>query len=100
MEILLGLLSSFSNPKQQRDGALALYTLVKRATALSPIDAAPPPPPPQVHFLYCHLLMYCAFIWMSLLHMCYCMPVLYHGSTEKGSVFIVGNYDHYGKSRF
>eukprot|EP00249_Psilotum_nudum_P023477 c28889_g1_i2 orf=1071-3155(-) len=49
MDILLGLLGSFSNPKHQRDGALALYTLAKKATALSPIDAAPPPPTPQVY---------------------------------------------------
>jgi hypothetical protein len=89
MEILLGLLSSFSNPKQQRDGALALYTLVKRATALSPIDAAPPPPPPQVHFLDCHLLTYCGIACLY-----------YHGSTKEVSVYIVVNYDHCGKSRF
>lgn len=49
MEVLLGLLAAFSSPKQQRDGALALHTLAKKATALSPIDAAPPPPTPQVY---------------------------------------------------
>lgn len=49
MEVLLGLLGTFSSPKQQRDGALALYTLAKKATALSPIDTAPPPPTPQVY---------------------------------------------------
>jgi hypothetical protein len=48
MEVLLEMLTSFTNPKQQRDGALALCTLAKKATALSPIDAAPLPPTPQV----------------------------------------------------
>ncbi|CAM6053663.1 unnamed protein product [Sphagnum tenellum] len=49
MEVLLEMLTSFTNPKQQRDGALALCTLAKKATALSPIDAAPLPPTPQVY---------------------------------------------------
>ncbi len=48
MEVLLEMLTSFTNPKQQRDGALALCTLAKKATALSPIDAAPLSPTPQV----------------------------------------------------
>ncbi|CAM6008724.1 unnamed protein product [Sphagnum balticum] len=49
MEVLLEMLTSFTNPKQQRDGALSLCTLAKKATALSPIDAAPLPPTPQVY---------------------------------------------------
>ncbi|KAH7280833.1 hypothetical protein KP509_36G016000 [Ceratopteris richardii] len=49
LEVLLNLLSTFSSSKHQRDGALALYTLAKKATALSPIDTALPPPTPQVY---------------------------------------------------
>jgi hypothetical protein len=49
MEVLLEMLTSFTNPKQQCDGALALCTLAKKATALSPIDVAPLPPTPQVY---------------------------------------------------
>jgi hypothetical protein len=48
MEVLLEMLTSFTNAKQQCDGALALCTLAKKATALSPIDVAPLPPTPQV----------------------------------------------------
>lgn len=48
MEVLLEMLSTFVSPKYQRDGALALCTLAKKANALSPIDAAPLPPTPQV----------------------------------------------------
>ena len=48
MEILLEMLSTFVSPKYQRDGALALCTLAKKANALSPIDVAPLPPTPQV----------------------------------------------------
>ena len=50
LELLLGLLSS-SSPKQQLDGAVALYRLSNKAMALSPVDAAPPSPTPQVGFL-------------------------------------------------
>ncbi|KAJ7571539.1 hypothetical protein O6H91_01G166000 [Diphasiastrum complanatum] len=49
MEVLLEMFGSLSNRKHQHDGALALYTLAKKATALSPIDTAPPPPTPQVY---------------------------------------------------
>ncbi|KAM3707364.1 hypothetical protein ACJW31_02G019100 [Castanea mollissima] len=48
LELLLGLLSS-SSPKQQLDGAVALYRLSNKAMALSPVDAAPPSPTPQVY---------------------------------------------------
>ena len=48
MEVLLEMLGTFVSPKYQRDGALALCTLAKKANALSPIDAAPLPPTPQV----------------------------------------------------
>ncbi|KAB5537803.1 hypothetical protein DKX38_015336 [Salix brachista] len=36
-------------PKQQLDGAIALYRLANKAMALSPVDAAPPSPTPQVY---------------------------------------------------
>ncbi|EFJ27678.1 hypothetical protein SELMODRAFT_441407 [Selaginella moellendorffii] len=49
MNILLEMLGSFSSPKQQRDGALALTTLAKKATGLSPVDSAPAPETPQVY---------------------------------------------------
>jgi hypothetical protein len=49
MEVLLEMLTLFTNPKQQRDGALAFCTLAKKAMALSPIDAAPLPPTPQAY---------------------------------------------------
>ncbi len=42
------MLISFTNHKQQCDGALALCTLAKKATTLSPIDVAPLPPTPLV----------------------------------------------------
>ncbi|CAA6669036.1 unnamed protein product [Spirodela intermedia] len=48
LELLLGLFGS-NNPKQQQDGATALYKLANKAMALSPIDAAPPSPTPQVY---------------------------------------------------
>ncbi|KAK8548565.1 hypothetical protein V6N13_054650 [Hibiscus sabdariffa] len=48
LELLLGLLGSTS-PKQQLDGAVALYKLANKATTLSPMDAAPPSPTPQVY---------------------------------------------------
>ncbi|KAF3791662.1 ARM REPEAT PROTEIN INTERACTING WITH ABF2 [Nymphaea thermarum] len=48
LDILLGLLGS-ANQKQQLDGAVALCTLAKKATTLSPMDAAPPSPTPQVY---------------------------------------------------
>ncbi|KAL3578213.1 hypothetical protein D5086_019717 [Populus alba] len=48
LDILLGLLGS-SSPKQQLDGAIALYRLANKATTLSPVDAAPPSPTPQVY---------------------------------------------------
>ncbi|GKV42776.1 hypothetical protein SLEP1_g50144 [Rubroshorea leprosula] len=48
LELLLGLLGSAS-PKQQFDGAVALYKLANKAMTLSPIDAAPPSPTPQVY---------------------------------------------------
>lgn len=47
LELLLGLLGSTS-PKQQLDGAVALYKLANKAMSLSPMDAAPPSPTPQV----------------------------------------------------
>ncbi|XP_022738667.1 ARM REPEAT PROTEIN INTERACTING WITH ABF2-like isoform X2 [Durio zibethinus] len=47
LELLLGLLGSTS-PKQQLDGAVALYKLANKAMTLSPMDAAPPSPTPQV----------------------------------------------------
>ncbi|MFQ6628238.1 hypothetical protein Gotur_007712 [Gossypium turneri] len=46
LELLLGLLGS-TNPKQQLDGAVALYKLANKAMTLSPMDAAPPSPTPQ-----------------------------------------------------
>ncbi|KAJ6898846.1 ARM REPEAT PROTEIN INTERACTING WITH ABF2-like isoform X2 [Populus alba x Populus x berolinensis] len=48
LDLLLGLLGS-SSPKQQLDGAIALYRLANKATTLSPVDAAPPSPTPQVY---------------------------------------------------
>ncbi|KAF2285373.1 hypothetical protein GH714_003282 [Hevea brasiliensis] len=48
LELLLGLLGS-ANPKQQIDGAVALYKLANKAMTLSPVDAAPPSPTPQVY---------------------------------------------------
>ncbi|WCJ23718.1 ARM repeat protein interacting with ABF2 [Euphorbia peplus] len=48
LELLLGLLGS-TNPKQQLDGAVALFKLANKAMALSPVDAAPPSPTPQVY---------------------------------------------------
>jgi hypothetical protein len=51
MKVLLEMLTSFTNPKQQCDGALALCTLAKKATTLSPIDVALLPPTPQVYDL-------------------------------------------------
>eukprot|EP01018_Ginkgo_biloba_P034226 Gb_07904 [translate_table: standard] len=49
LDVLLGLVGPSANLKQQRNAALALYSLAKKATALSPIDTAPPPPTPQVY---------------------------------------------------
>ncbi|KAK0607653.1 hypothetical protein LWI29_018177 [Acer saccharum] len=48
LDLLLGLLGS-TNPKQQLDGAVALYKLANKAMTLSPVDAAPPSPTPQVY---------------------------------------------------
>ncbi|KAE9596468.1 putative chromatin remodeling & transcription regulator BTB-POZ family [Lupinus albus] len=48
LELLIGLLGS-SSPKQQLDGAVALWNLANKAMTLSPIDAAPPSPTPQVY---------------------------------------------------
>ncbi|KAJ4955125.1 hypothetical protein NE237_011908 [Protea cynaroides] len=48
LELLLGLLGS-TNLRQQLDGSVALYKLANKATALSPMDAAPPSPTPQVY---------------------------------------------------
>uniref|UniRef100_A0A2P2LPB0 ARM REPEAT PROTEIN INTERACTING WITH ABF2 isoform X2 n=1 Tax=Rhizophora mucronata TaxID=61149 RepID=A0A2P2LPB0_RHIMU len=48
LELLLGLLGSTS-PKQQLDGAVALYGLANKAMSLSPMDAAPLSPTPQVY---------------------------------------------------
>ncbi|WJX14759.1 hypothetical protein P8452_04975 [Trifolium repens] len=48
LELLIGLLGS-SSSKQQLDGAVALCKLANKASALSPIDAAPPSPTPQVY---------------------------------------------------
>ncbi|XP_024388979.1 ARM REPEAT PROTEIN INTERACTING WITH ABF2 isoform X3 [Physcomitrium patens] len=49
MDVLLEMLNGFATPKLQRDGALALCTLARKANALAPIDAAPLPPTPQVY---------------------------------------------------
>ncbi|CAI5491821.1 unnamed protein product [Closterium sp. Naga37s-1] len=49
LDILLGMLASPPSPRLQRDAAVALRTLSKRATTLNPIDTAPPPPTPQVY---------------------------------------------------
>ncbi|BAU00800.1 hypothetical protein LR48_Vigan303s001400 [Vigna angularis] len=49
LELLMGLLGSYYNPKQQLDGAVALCKLANKATTLSPVDAAPPSPTPQVY---------------------------------------------------
>lgn len=49
LDVLLEMLSGPNSVKTKQDGARALYTLAKRAAALSPIDAAPPPPTPQVY---------------------------------------------------
>lgn len=49
LDVLLGLFEPGSNSKQKHDGAVALHTLAKRATADCPIDAALPPPTPQVY---------------------------------------------------
>ncbi|KAJ4969303.1 hypothetical protein NE237_016004 [Protea cynaroides] len=46
LEILLGLLGCTSL-RQQLDGSVALCNLANKATALSPMDAAPPSPTPQ-----------------------------------------------------
>jgi hypothetical protein len=48
LDLLLDLLTSMSL-KHQQDGSAALYKLVNKAAALSPIDAAPPSPTPQVY---------------------------------------------------
>lgn len=59
LELLLGLLGS-TNPKQQLDGAVALFKLANKATTLSSVDAAPPSPTPQVRFKngFLHTLSY------------------------------------------
>ncbi|CAK9190599.1 unnamed protein product [Sphagnum troendelagicum] len=49
MEVLLEMLTSFTNLKQQHDGTHALPTLAKKATAVSPIDVVPLPPTPQAY---------------------------------------------------
>jgi hypothetical protein len=49
MEVLLEMLTSFTNLKQQHDGAHTLCTLAKKATAVSPIEVVPLPPTPQVY---------------------------------------------------
>ncbi|CAI5516881.1 unnamed protein product [Closterium sp. Naga37s-1] len=49
LDILLAMLASPPSPRLQRDAAVALRTLSKRATTLNPIDTAPPPPTPQVY---------------------------------------------------
>ncbi|CAI5474547.1 unnamed protein product [Closterium sp. Yama58-4] len=49
LDILLSMLASPPSPRLQRDAAVALRTLSKRATTLNPIDTAPPPPTPQVY---------------------------------------------------
>ncbi|GAA0167258.1 hypothetical protein LIER_22231 [Lithospermum erythrorhizon] len=48
LELLLDLLES-SIVKEQRDGSEALFKLAKKASSLSPVDAAPPSPTPQVY---------------------------------------------------
>lgn len=48
MDVLLEMLSSFQSPKQQHDGALAVFRLATKAAAVSPIDKLPLPPTPQV----------------------------------------------------
>ncbi|KAK7366526.1 hypothetical protein VNO80_08519 [Phaseolus coccineus] len=49
LELLMGLLGSYYNSKQQLDGAVALCKLANKGTTLSPVDAAPPSPTPQVY---------------------------------------------------
>ncbi|GJP44343.1 hypothetical protein CLOM_g3723 [Closterium sp. NIES-68] len=49
LDILLHMLANPPSPRLQRDAAVALRTLSKRATTLNPIDTAPPPPTPQVY---------------------------------------------------
>ncbi|XP_030548137.2 ARM REPEAT PROTEIN INTERACTING WITH ABF2 isoform X2 [Rhodamnia argentea] len=48
LELLVGLLVC-SSPRQQLDGAVALFKLANKAMSLSPVDAAPPSPTPQVY---------------------------------------------------
>ncbi|KAL4373681.1 hypothetical protein AHAS_Ahas05G0106100 [Arachis hypogaea] len=48
LELLIGLLGS-SSPKQQLEGAVALFKVANKAMTLSPVDAAPPSPTPQVY---------------------------------------------------
>jgi hypothetical protein len=48
LEVLLDMMGSTMTPKLQKEGALAVYTLAKKAAALSPVENAPPPPTPQV----------------------------------------------------
>jgi ABC-type branched-subunit amino acid transport system permease subunit len=77
LDLLLGLLGS-SSPKQQLDGAIALYRLANKATILSPVDAAPPSPTPQVCFLaelfgllFMHFVLLCKQIKMSICWVCF-----------------------------
>ncbi|XP_030465913.1 ARM REPEAT PROTEIN INTERACTING WITH ABF2 [Syzygium oleosum] len=48
LELLVSLLIC-SSPRQQLDGAVALFKLANKAMSLSPVDAAPPSPTPQVY---------------------------------------------------
>ena len=53
LDVLLDMLANPPTPRAQREAAVALCTLHKRASALKPVDTAPPPPTPQV----IHVLM-------------------------------------------
>jgi hypothetical protein len=57
MEVLLEMLTSFTNLKQQHDGAHTLCTLAKKATAVSPIEVVPLPPTPQVCDVSCFVYL-------------------------------------------
>ena len=57
LDLLMGLLGSYYNPKQQLDGAVALCKLANKAATLSPVDAAPPSPTPQVGICNCWLVL-------------------------------------------
>lgn len=85
--MLLGLLGS-TNPKQQLDGAVALYRLANKSMTLSPVDAAPPSPTPQVSFLDlivpCYPLFYVVKISDLIVE-----HILKLSMLELGSIYVV-----------